>query len=146
MYIYGVFEGYIQQYSAVTEVFFIRRKKKSRGNVFAENDKNRGWCGYVDVYSTTRPHVYNKYPICMSCIFLSFFVKSAMFTGRAHYTYICPVSIYMPCALCTEHIYEYMPAFRSYTRRYSLRRRCFNFFGLCTIGILTKNYKNILGI
>ena len=41
MYIYGVFEGYIQQYSAVTEVFFIRKKKKSRGNVFAENDKNR---------------------------------------------------------------------------------------------------------
>ena len=31
MYIYGVFEGYIQQYSAVTVVFFIRRKKNPEG-------------------------------------------------------------------------------------------------------------------
>ena len=66
--IYGMSEGYIQQYIPETEVFsaeagkFPRAACGARG-IFPDSDeKIRGWGGYIVVYSPIKPNIYNIYP------------------------------------------------------------------------------------
>ena len=66
--IYGVSEGYIQQYSPETEGIFRPRPINSRGHgllpegiYWPRTKKARGRGGYIVVYSLTRPHIYNIY-------------------------------------------------------------------------------------
>ena len=57
------------EYSPETDDFFRPRQKKigSRARLCPrdffclKNEKNRGWSGYIIIYSPTTPHIHNKY-------------------------------------------------------------------------------------
>ena len=64
-WIYGVFEGYIQQYSPETEVFFRPRPQ-------AEDGKIPRLRGYTDGYSTKTHRISNIYSIIPPIVTITF--------------------------------------------------------------------------
>ena len=77
---------------------FPRARPAARGNFLTEDEKNRGWGGYIVGYGQTRPHIYNIYTtfggyVQVSALIQSIVINIVLVVQSVKFNYCFPLDM-----------------------------------------------------